>query len=446
MSKRIGFALISVALFMLLQQCTVKENKAEVNIAKKSIIEDSDSLKIFINSFPNSLFSQDSFGELIELDSGKNSVLRGAILIDSKNNIMFPIYHDSLTFKLINNKWVVFHKNPIIADAVSFDSELKKISPSRFKGVKEYSEFSNEIYKSTKQVKLLLGQSAIVDTLQVYNQFWLHKFQADLYRNLLFYLKKEVRNINSSDINSLKVLLSKFYSGQTFLNVNEYKRGAFYYLLLLEGFDRNTTPDERLKNIETNLQSELKDAMLVHYINNFEVFFPKVTVSVKESLKSEAKRGISMNSYLSLIAEEINLNYKEIANNTDFLDDNNQVVEFSGRLSKKISYVDIWASWCMPCLQEMTYSKSLKKEYEKQDIDFIYVSIDEDYTKWHKSNSKLNLGYHSYFSTFFKDKLAIKSIPRYLIIDKSGKVINADAPRPSDPNIKEVFDSILKVQ
>lgn len=38
----------------------------------------------------------------------------------------------------------------------------------------------------------------------------------------------------------------------------------------------------------------------------------------------------------------------------------------------------------------------------------------------------------------------ISSIPRYVVIGKNGKVINANAPRPSDPKIRELFDELLK--
>ncbi len=38
----------------------------------------------------------------------------------------------------------------------------------------------------------------------------------------------------------------------------------------------------------------------------------------------------------------------------------------------------------------------------------------------------------------------ITSIPRYMIIDAKGVVINQNAPRPSDPRLIKVFDELLK--
>tara|TARA_R110002124_G_scaffold152590_3_gene319474 strand:+ start:106 stop:273 length:168 start_codon:yes stop_codon:yes gene_type:complete len=41
------------------------------------------------------------------------------------------------------------------------------------------------------------------------------------------------------------------------------------------------------------------------------------------------------------------------------------------------------------------------------------------------------------------NKYKIKTIPRYMIMDKNGKEINDDAPRPSDNHIKKVLDNLL---
>ncbi|MGB0368624.1 MAG: TlpA family protein disulfide reductase, partial [Flavobacteriales bacterium] len=36
-------------------------------------------------------------------------------------------------------------------------------------------------------------------------------------------------------------------------------------------------------------------------------------------------------------------------------------------------------------------------------------------------------------------KFGVKSIPRYLILDKKGKVVDGNAPRASDPRLLEVL-------
>ena len=43
-----------------------------------------------------------------------------------------------------------------------------------------------------------------------------------------------------------------------------------------------------------------------------------------------------------------------------------------------------------------------------------------------------------------KKQFKINAIPRYMLIDKNGKVINDDAPRPSDKDIRRILDRLLK--
>lgn len=38
----------------------------------------------------------------------------------------------------------------------------------------------------------------------------------------------------------------------------------------------------------------------------------------------------------------------------------------------------------------------------------------------------------------------IKGIPRFMVFGKDGKIVNTDAPRPSDPELKELIDTELK--
>jgi thiol-disulfide isomerase/thioredoxin len=119
----------------------------------------------------------------------------------------------------------------------------------------------------------------------------------------------------------------------------------------------------------------------------------------------------------------------------------------------KVIYLDVWATWCGPCLAEFPSSKELKKEYEEEEnLVFMYVSIDDetDHQKWLDFLEKDPefKGVHLFADGAWRSKIAedymIKGIPRYLLIDHEGNVANSNAPRPSSGEIiRETLDELL---
>lgn len=117
----------------------------------------------------------------------------------------------------------------------------------------------------------------------------------------------------------------------------------------------------------------------------------------------------------------------------------------------KLVYVDFWASWCVPCIQMMPHSKKIQEHYKNQDIEFIYVSVDRDATAWEKAHNKHQLGKQSYLSMNYpKAKLyqlrEVSNIPRYMLYDKNGKIIDDNALRPNQPSLYQIIDNLLKVE
>ena len=87
-----------------------------------------------------------------------------------------------------------------------------------------------------------------------------------------------------------------------------------------------------------------------------------------ELLESEKKS----KEYISLLENEkysegIKLRDFSSNKNADFL--KTIIQQYPG----KVLYIDIWAPWCGPCMQEMFFSNELQKKYENADIEFIFL-------------------------------------------------------------------------
>lgn len=117
----------------------------------------------------------------------------------------------------------------------------------------------------------------------------------------------------------------------------------------------------------------------------------------------------------------------------------------------KYVYVDVWATWCGPCRVEIPHLKQIEEKYHGKKIEFVSISIDakKDHEKWKKFVTDQNLGGVQLFadsdwSSEFVQSYGINSIPRFLLIGPDGTVVDADAPRPSSPEIVPLLDKLLK--
>jgi thiol-disulfide isomerase/thioredoxin len=118
-------------------------------------------------------------------------------------------------------------------------------------------------------------------------------------------------------------------------------------------------------------------------------------------------------------------------------------------LKGKFVYVDVWATWCAPCKAEIPFLKSLEKEYAGKNIEIVSISVDkpEAYETWKKmvADEKLG-GIQLYADKDFESQFildyGINAIPRFILIDTVGNIVDADAPRPSDPKLKELFTEL----
>lgn len=104
----------------------------------------------------------------------------------------------------------------------------------------------------------------------------------------------------------------------------------------------------------------------------------------------------------------------------------------------KVVYIDIWASWCGPCLDENPFLKKINNQF-KDNKDLAIISIASFDAKYRDRRIKIIekdqmdwLQLEDTDDSFAKAYQAF-AIPRYIILDKKGNIVNSDAPRPSNP-------------
>ncbi|WP_303319130.1 TlpA disulfide reductase family protein [Flavivirga abyssicola] len=114
----------------------------------------------------------------------------------------------------------------------------------------------------------------------------------------------------------------------------------------------------------------------------------------------------------------------------------------------KILFIDFWATSCAPCVGGIKRMKDTRKEYEdNKDFDFIFITDERSspmgrYTKFVKEQElkniyRLSLDDYNYLRQLFR----FNGIPRYVVIDKKGDVINDKFPMY---NFDHLLDGILE--
>ena len=270
-------------------------------------------------------------------------------------------------------------------------------------------------------------------------------------RNLSFGYKNKP---NLAYLEKIKSKSLPFLQSDSLLDLPQFRNCCYSIVRLLEylKFKKlNTSILEKEKIIEDNFSGKIKDYLIFMLLNDsFEV--------KKNDENSTSPFNIILQKYLVTATSPELVNYlkKRInistisVNETDVLDLKSSKHNFNKILQNNVTYVDFWASWCAPCRAEMPDSKKLSEEYVKKGINFVYVSIDENAAAWEKASKQIGLpDVNSYIlpnskKSAIAKQFNISTIPRYILISKDGKVINADAPRPSDPKIRKVFDELLK--
>lgn len=118
-------------------------------------------------------------------------------------------------------------------------------------------------------------------------------------------------------------------------------------------------------------------------------------------------------------------------------------------LKGKYVYIDVWATWCGPCKREIPFLKDVEKKYHGKNIAFVSTSIDvaKDYNTWVEMVKNEQLGGiqlmadNNWKSKFVTD-YSIEGIPRFILVDPNGNIVTADAPRPSDPKLVQMFNDL----
>jgi thiol-disulfide isomerase/thioredoxin len=108
-------------------------------------------------------------------------------------------------------------------------------------------------------------------------------------------------------------------------------------------------------------------------------------------------------------------------------------IAFQNILNKhqgKTLVIKIWASWCSDCIKSMSKFKELQAQ--NPDVSYVFISLDKTADQWKTGIEKHQLKGDHYrandgMNGAFGQAIDLDWIPRYLIVDKTGKIVTYNA-------------------
>lgn len=117
-------------------------------------------------------------------------------------------------------------------------------------------------------------------------------------------------------------------------------------------------------------------------------------------------------------------------------------------LRGKYLYIDLWASWCGPCKRELPHLQRLAERFAGREILFVGLSVDDDRQAWLEAlDAEAYPGLQLWLdpSSNFAADYGVESIPRFILLDKQGHIVQSDMLRPSSDGIDDYLRNLKEL-
>lgn len=355
------------------------------------------------------------------------------------NNYLSQTIND---YNVVRNK--SFGKN-IDQFLISFDSLSTKMKAYHQHFLDSISLEPNEIEMLLKINDLQLIETKVLYTFRKHNDFLVSQVYAHREgKEIQPYetpdqLKNVLRDLPLDTVLLTSAIYNSFYTSILWAYAQE------KFEMPLFNPKKWNQPNPQLPSIiQSSMRKESYPGLLQEYLqaqNINEFMLKRGLTPVIDSLYSRFIIDFPNSKYVIALEEKFNkqttvLSGEVAPNFTGTKADGTRVSlsDFKGR----VVYVDVWATWCSPCVEEIPFSIQLQKKFEnKQDVIFLNVSVDRDVDSWRNKITKepswgnVHINLNKKETEQLIELYKVTGYPKYFLIDKDGKIVTVQAARPS---------------
>lgn len=241
-------------------------------------------------------------------------------------------------------------------------------------------------------------------------------------------------------------------------NEEDYNFSMYYRALIKDNFREaakklsiqdSLTSDEAYFKVLSSIENKtVKNGLLFDFANynlNYSQDIETFYKTFIENSTDEKNNASITEKYDKLTALNEGKPSPEFTNYKNYDGSTTSLADFRG----KYVYIDVWATWCGPCIREIPSLKKVEQQYHGKNIEFVSISIDKvsDFKKWKTMVTEKGLKGVQVFadndwnSSFVKE-YQIQGIPRFILIDPKGNIVKQNAPRPSSPQLIDLFTEL----
>jgi len=348
--------------------------------------------------------------------------------IDSLTNIFYSIKHNKRPM-IGNNDYQKFVSYPVKVNELLY--------PSKHKEEKLLIDLLDKLYlykidflkkqELPNDLKVHLNFKSLIEynnKLSVFHSFFKSKAAKDKLNSTIFINDSLLLNPYS------KTLMLSFLRKNVIKSKPTYTRSR-QYINYVEAFDNaplyfndSLTKYARFLSIEA----------MINFGESFNVTKSKFN-EFKNKYQDDRLNTILEDKYLL----DIDI-FDNIKNDVKLINHNQEISSLNDLIKNNNGnyiFIDFWASWCFPCRESMPDYQKVIHKFSKEKITFLYLSIDKNKDSWLSAVKAENMEsyQHSYMvlnqeSASFLKSIKLVNIPRYILLDKQGKILHENAPGP----------------
>ncbi|OBQ55571.1 TlpA family protein disulfide reductase [Tamlana sp. s12] len=458
---------ISLLFFILFLTSSIAQKQTAVKKQNKDYILFSGTI---LNAPSKTFKLRDGFGESITIQLDKNGSFADTLTSGSSHYILYDPSH-RLDFYFINgeeyNLKADLYKFKSTTNLTGTDLDASNYIMTRtarfqqIRGDDEELYYLNEKDFIAEVMELNKSYIAYLESFQgIPTELALNERQEIEYLRLLTLIKYQNLNRYYTERPDFKVSESftKQFDKVNYLDEKAFRAKGYYDDLVSEHF--NLKAQELAENTEVTIyfarlkvfgaisNEFIKNKLLasvgsrdIAKVDNKQEYynaFTSVSTSTKNNEKVKEKHEV-------LKLQEKGQPSPVFTNYTNHAGGTTSLSDFKG----KFVYIDVWATWCAPCIKEIPSLKKVEQQYHDKNIVFISISVDVEkkYDAWREmvlseELSGVQLLADDGFRSEFIDDYKINAIPRFILIGPDGTIVDRNAPRPSDPKLINLFTEL----